>query len=194
MHGAAGEGGSDQLLGEFVLGRFVVVEEEDADDEPVLGLEVLRLVELEALGLLLEEVLRDLAGQAGAVARVGANAAAVFEGLEGDDGFFHDFRGRFAVFGGHGANSAGISAHVIRIEQLSGTNQRQSLIHRPVSFAIDEKDPVKPGDPAAVGLQTSIVLATPGPFHKQLGMIPGEHHRAASKSNPFLMTFSRLSG
>jgi hypothetical protein len=77
----AGQGVADQLLRRIDLCRVAVEDEDDADGEPVFGLKVAGVVEAEPLGFLFEERLRELAEEAGAVAGVAADAAAVFECL-----------------------------------------------------------------------------------------------------------------
>src|SRR5262249_1014221 len=120
----AGEGVLDEGPGLVDLGRVGVEEKEDADGQAVLGPQVPGLVELEALGLFLEEGLRDLARQASAVAGVAADAAAMLEGFESCQGCPHDFRRGLAVFGRHAADAAGVTAHVVRVQELPGANQR----------------------------------------------------------------------
>ena len=159
MDWPAGQGVADQLLGPVDLRRVRVEEEEDTEGEPVLGLEVLGLVELEPLGFFLEKSLRNLAGQPGAVAGVAADAAAVFEGFDGDQGPFDHFGGRLPVFGGDAADAAGVFAHVVRVQELPRANQRQALVHRPFLLHRGRFEGSRPPRSSRGGDNRTIVIA-----------------------------------
>ena len=77
-------------LGLIAAGLVGLGDEDDADGEPVFRLEIPGLIEAELLRLLLEEGLRNLADQPGPVAGVAADAAAVLDGLQAQDGLLDD--------------------------------------------------------------------------------------------------------
>jgi len=75
-------------------------------------------LEPEALCLLLEEGLRHLKGQPGAVARLAADAAPVLDMIKGEQSFANDLVRRSPLTSGHSADPAGIATHFILIKEI----------------------------------------------------------------------------
>src|SRR5262249_35410222 len=100
-----------------------------ADREAMLGLERAGLVKVEPACLLLEEGVRQLAGDAGAVARLPADAAAVFHVFQREEGFLDDLVARFARASAAAADAAGIATHLVAVEQIPFTDKDSSVQH-----------------------------------------------------------------
>jgi hypothetical protein len=103
--------------------------EQNADGEGVLRLEVTCSFELQSLRFLLEERLRDGRSQARAVAGRSAHAATVFHGFECEYGLAENLGGRFPVTGGQTADPAGVATDLVRVEEFPAANPFQRTQH-----------------------------------------------------------------
>src|SRR5262249_37806551 len=68
--------------------------------------------------------------EAGAVAGLAADAAAVLDVLQGEQGFAHDLVRGFPLPGGDAADAAGIAADVVPVQKVARTQNHPAVYHR----------------------------------------------------------------
>src|SRR5688572_26738901 len=88
-----------------------------------------RADEAETLGLFAEEGARELAGDTGPIAGLATDAATVFDVLQGQQGFAHDFMRRFAFAGRDATDPARIPTNFIGIEKILGAHNLSAIDH-----------------------------------------------------------------